>query len=283
MTQIDQFESVFKAAVKEPFHYEAMRLKNVLSVTDLSGAEEESFASTTRRMLAHLSHHEPLRWRTLPPEQSLVIGDLLEAVEEQKPDLICTYRNLHSGAWRWPYSLGDHLAVLTQVTPYPVLILPRPGQGRPYDGKMDSVMVVSAHLSGDHRLINWAIRFTEKGGTLFLSHVEDEEDFFRYSSALGKIPQIETDSAKELIRNRLLKEPTDYIDSCASVLAETNIPITIESLVSMGSPLEEYRALIQEKKVDLLVLHTKDDRQLAMHGLAYPLAVELRQVPILLL
>ena len=31
------------------------------------------------------------------------------------------------------------------------------------------------------------------------------------------------------------------------------------------------------------MLHTKDDEQLAMHGLAYPLCVELREIPLLLL
>ena len=38
-----------------------------------------------------------------------------------------------------------------------------------------------------------------------------------------------------------------------------------------------------EDEVDLLVLNTKDDDQLAMHGLAYPLAIELREIPLLLL
>ena len=33
----------------------------------------------------------------------------------------------------------------------------------------------------------------------------------------------------------------------------------------------------------LLVLHTKDEDQLAMHGLAYRLTVELREIPLLLL
>ena len=45
----------------------------------------------------------------------------------------------------------------------------------------------------------------------------------------------------------------------------------------------EVRARIDEKNVALLVLNTKDHDQLAMHGLAYPLAVELNHVPLLLL
>ncbi len=30
-------------------------------------------------------------------------------------------------------------------------------------------------------------------------------------------------------------------------------------------------------------MHTKDEDQMAMHGMAYPLAIELRQIPLLLL
>ncbi len=51
----------------------------------------------------------------------------------------------------------------------------------------------------------------------------------------------------------------------------------------MGNHLRDYRRLIEEHKVDLLVMNTKDDEQLAMHGLAYPLTVELRNTPMLLL
>ena len=38
-----------------------------------------------------------------------------------------------------------------------------------------------------------------------------------------------------------------------------------------------------EHGIDLLVMHTKDEDQLAMHGLAYPLAIELRDIPLLLI
>ena len=53
-------------------------------------------------------------------------ADLLERVAQHAPDLICTYRNLHSETWKYPYSLGEHLDVLTQMTSAPVLVLPHP-------------------------------------------------------------------------------------------------------------------------------------------------------------
>jgi hypothetical protein len=47
--------------------------------------------------------------------------------------------------------------------------------------------------------------------------------------------------------------------------------------------LRDYRKLIQDHDADLLVLNTKDDDQLAMHGRAYSLSVELTNVSMLLL
>jgi len=51
----------------------------------------------------------------------------------------------------------------------------------------------------------------------------------------------------------------------------------------VGRRLAEYRRLIAVNQIDLLVLNTMDGDQLAMHGQAYPLAVELRQIPLLML
>ena len=59
--------------------------------------------------------------------------------------------------------------------------------------------------------------------------------------------------------------------------------VDIKSIVTLGHRLKEYRTLIEQHEVDLLVFDTKDEDQLAMHGLSYPLAVELRQIPLLML
>ena len=59
--------------------------------------------------------------------------------------------------------------------------------------------------------------------------------------------------------------------------------VKIEAIVAMGDRVDEYRRLVEEHHVDLLVLNTWDGDQLAMHGQAYPLAVELRGIPLLML
>ena len=51
----------------------------------------------------------------------------------------------------------------------------------------------------------------------------------------------------------------------------------------MGHHLSEVRRLLDDHQVNLLVLQTKDEDQLAMHGLAYPLVIEMRHIPVLML
>lgn len=283
MTQIDQFESVFKAASKTRFRYEPVCVEKVLVITDLDDYEARLFGDRMRSYLRVLG--DQVEWQDAHGATCEDVGSLLEAVEQHRPDLVCTYRNLHSGGWRWPYSLGEHLDVLTQVTTTPVLVVPRPDDEQFHQATDDtnSVMAITDHLAGDARLVNYAIAFTEKKGTLRLTHIENEETFRRYIDAISKIAAIETDLAREEILKRLLKEPRDYITSCVQQIDENELPVSVESEITLGDRLDDYKRLIGQHQVDLLVLNTKDADQLAMHGLAYPLAIELRHTALLML
>ena len=64
---------------------------------------------------------------------------------------------------------------------------------------------------------------------------------------------------------------------------ETDRYVDVADVVTFGHQLIDYRRWIDEYDVDLLVMNTKDEDQLAMHGLAYPLTVELRSTPLMLL
>ena len=128
-----------------------------------------------------------------------------------------------------------------------------------------------------------ALTFTKPGGTCWLTHVESQPVFERYMDAVSKIPGIDTDIAREALGEQLLKEPRDFIVACREVLDAQGLQVRIEEVVAMGRRVDEYGELIAKREIDLLVLHTKDDDQLAMHGAAYALAVELRGIPLLML
>ena len=286
MTRVDQFESVFRSAARTVFQPEPVEIDSVLVVCDGDGSAAEEFAARSHSFLGILDESENLRWVTVPGSEFRTVPDLLERVETERPGLICTHRHLHSESWRWPYTLGEYVDVLTQATTTPVLVMPHPERpefqelaGR----RPRSVMAMTDHLTGDNRLVNYAAHVTQRGGRLLLGHVEDDAIFERYMEAISKISTIDTDLAREEIRARLLKDPEDYIESCREGLARSMPELTIESIVTSGHHIQAYRRLIEEHEVDLLVMNTKDEDQLAMHGLAYPLAIELRTIPLLML
>ena len=291
MDKVDQFESAFRSATKEVFHYRPLAVASVLIVTDLADAAATQFTDETRVFTASLARNQDLSYVTITGDRFKSPRDLLDLVEKQRPDLIITYRCLHSKAWQWVFTLGAHVDVLTQATTTPVLLMPHPelyengssSNARKTVGATDRVMAVTDHLSGDERLVNAALTFIEPGGHLYLSHVEDDSTFERYVTAIGKIPEIDTELARDRIQEQLLKEPADYIRSVGDALRKTELSCEIQELVSMGHHVTQYRELVDRHEVDLLVVNTKDDHHSAMHGLAYPLAVELRDVPLLML
>ena len=282
--KVDQFESVFRAAAKTRFEYSAVQVESVLVVSDRDEPAAVAFGDRVRSQFAVLERGENIRWRVAHGGEYDSVPALLELVETERPGLICTYRHLHSDSWQWPYTLGEYIDVLTQVTTTPIIVLPHPE--RQPDGPVRATKVVMAmtdHLVGDHMLVNWAARFTDEGGRLVLSNVEDDAALDRFIETVGRIPSIDTDNARVTIADRLERDARDFMQSCSEEIIRAALPISVESVVAHGHHLTEYSRLVEEHEADLLVMHTKDEDQLAMHGLAYPLAIELRSVPLLLL
>ncbi len=285
MPTLDQFESVFRSAVKPIYRYDAATINRAVVITDLAQAAAEEFSEPIQQLLAHLQITD---WKTISGDQYASTLDLLKLLDDEDDavDLICCYRNLHSQAWQHPHSLGSHLDVLIQKTSSPVLILPHPLAGYAYEHAFDDIRQVLAmtdHMTHDDRLVSLAAKFTGSSGSLHLAHIEDNVVFDRYMVAISKIPTIDTESAETALRLQLLKYPREYIDSCEMVLKSIFPGMEIENIVIYGHRLRDYLAYVEKLNIDLLVIHGKEDDQLAMHGLSYPLAIELRQIPILVI
>ncbi|QEG22106.1 universal stress protein [Mariniblastus fucicola] len=287
MSKIDQFESLFRSADKPPFKLEPVDVSDILIVTDMDQNRTTEFAEQAKAFLSALDTPKPVRYSQICGDEFSTVQQLLDRLENPRPDLVCTYRNLHAETADHPFSLGAYVNVLTQATEIPTLLLPEPkvlanADPSPLADKTKHVMVVTDHLAGDHHLVSMAVRFVEDGGELILSHIEDQKAFDRYMTAIDKIPDLDSELARKTISDQLLGEPKDYIESCRLVLQEHGVANTITPLVTFGNRIEDYRHLIEDRHIDLLVMNSRDDDQLAMHGVAYPLVVELRKTPILL-
>ena len=286
MTKIDQFESVFRSADKPLFRYEPFAVNSVLVMTDLEGEKAEAFSALAEKYLGASGEEGGRSIRLASAGDFSSIEECLGLIDEVKPDLVCTYRGLHSECWRWGHSLGSYVEVLTQGISTPVLVFPHPGSREALSAVSagcTKVMAMTDHLAGDSRLINAALFFTPAGGVLHLANFEDRGVFERYMDAIGRIPSIDSDQAREDLLERLLREARDYIQSCRLEVETQGNEVEITETVDLGLHVEAYRQLVRSNGIELLVMNTKEKGQLAMHGLAYALAVEVNEIPLLLL
>lgn len=280
---IDEFESIFKRAEREQFAFAEIPISKATIVIDGASSSAEELK---RQVLQFIPRFETIEsWRVFAENDYSNVNDLLEKIDEDQTDLLVTYRLLHAKSFVPQHSLGLYLDVLTQKTSIPVLVLPGTA-AKPISlvGKnCNRVMVVTDHISGDNRLVNYGVRLCTLGGSVWLCHTEDEAALDRFMDAIAKIPEIETDSARELIEGQLLKEARDFIEICIAALQEHGPNLSFHERVRKGHHLREYRQLIDEHEIDLLVANTKDEGQLAMHGMTYSISVELTDTAMLLL
>ena len=99
MTNLNQFESVFKSADKAVYTYDRPTFDRVLVVTDLNEADAANITYRVRTFLNTIDAAST-RWDTLSGDAFGSVQALLEGIEEHKPDLIVTYRHLHSSDWQ---------------------------------------------------------------------------------------------------------------------------------------------------------------------------------------
>ncbi len=284
--KLDEFASIFRSAVKDSFRLDTPSLEHVVVVTDDSGEQAQAFTRASRTLLSKVDSASNLRFTTLDRAtwvdgQDLPIRALLAKILALAPDLVVTERHLLGRDRDLPHTLGSVVDTLTQVAPAPVLLLPSHPTEIP-DGTA-RVLVVTDHLTGDDRLVNWGVEMTWRQGTIVLAHVEDDAALDRYVDAISRIRDLDSDKARVEIPATLLERATAYIASIARVLRAHGIDETVIPEVRLGHRLRDWLALIDAHDIDLVVLTSRDAEQDAMHPIAHALAVQVRNRPLLLL
>jgi len=285
--RIDQFESVFKSADKPIFQLREIEFARILVVTDHSREESGRIVEQARAFLKLIDRPfgndgRTPEWGLLTKEDFSSVDDCRHRIDEHQPDLVVAWRNLFDPVGASVYSLGVFVDELTQYLRPPVLLLPDPKLNVP-SAEIETVMVVTNHLTGEDRLVNKGVRFTPPNGRLILSHLEDETIFDRYMNVIERIPEINSEVAREAIRRQLLKEPCDYISSCIEAIQSAGLSFEVDSMVEFGHGAADFKRIAEANSVDLMIFFTKDESQIAMHGMAYSLAVEIRNISLLML
>jgi uncharacterized protein (DUF302 family) len=283
--RIDTFESIFRRANKPIFRFSPPKVEKILLMSDLSGHHAQRFEERVRRFVETGYPGGRITWESVHGEKPDTREAFLKSVEACAPDLIVTHRNLYDDLRDPNFGMGIYVLVLTQSTDVPVMVVPRlwdKGFEKATE-KLEDVILVTDGLVRVDRLVNWAVHFVNNSGTLFFTNVESQVAFDRYMVAISRIPDIETELAEREIRRELLKEAEDYIRRCQEVLAAVKPNLQTEVLVTMGDPLLTYRELLKQYPCEMLVMESKDERQIAMRGLAYTMAVEFSDTVMLLI
>ena len=283
--RIDEFESIFRSADKPIFHFEPPEVGKILLMSDLSGREAQTFEERLRQFVESGEPGGTIEWESVHGEEPDTRDELLKIVEAHAPDLIVTHRNLHDNINDPHFGLGVYVEVLTQSAGVPVMVVPRLWDEafEKATEKLEDVMLVTDHLAGNERLINWAVHFVNNSGILFFTDVESQVVFERYMTVISHIPGIETEFAEQEIRRALLEEAEDYIQRCQEMLAKVKPNLQTEAIVTMGYPLSTYRDMLKQYHHEMLVMDSKDEKQIAMRGLVYAMAVEFSDIAMLLI
>ncbi len=162
--QLDEFESMFRRAEREPFVYQDVPLGHITLVTDGSDQQAAELQAVIQSFLPRLPSSPA--WRRINGEHFNNVEDLLKQINARPTDLLITYRHLREETLIPQHSLGVFLDVLTQATMIPVLVLPgTAGHPMSLAGEIcDRVLLVTDHISGDDHLINHGVRMCAAGG-----------------------------------------------------------------------------------------------------------------------
>ncbi len=280
---LDEFESIFRRATKPAYEYREIAPRTVLIVTDRNDLHSESLIDELKTFSK--AFHSVDNWETLLVDDQSTVAILERQLIEHPADMIVTWRHLCEKSLQPQHSLGVYVDVLTQVLPVPILLLPGT-QAHPISLRgrtCQTVIVTTDHLAGDHRLINYAAGMVNPDGKLILGHVEDDLVFGRYLKAIEQIPELNTNIVREKLLEQLMHEVKRYSESVSERLSKQLPTVAVSADIHIGHRLKTYRDLVASHRADLLVMNTKDDEQLAMHGLAHSLSVELIEIPQLLL
>ena len=278
--RLDAFASMFRRAWHPTVTLTVPSTNDVVLLVDGSNRGAQSLASALTERLSTNDQRCSLRVEEVPPGTDHRL--LLAALAERPPDLVVTWRNMGESHGDLPHSLGTLVDEITQTVQAPLLLLPTDRLSA-VQTPWSHVMVVTDHLNHSDVAVSWAARLCENDGTLYLAHIEDDANIERVLAAIGRIPELDTDIAKAALPEALLSEPRQYVEAVAEALELAGIEEVVIPIVTQGHALSDYRRLVETHTVDLLVVPSRDERQLAMHSLSHALAVELRERPLLLL
>lgn len=277
MLKLDHFASIFRAADKETIAIREREIVKVLIVTDVGYEKSLEIWERWRAFF-----FQTVTVRVLHGEESLDISTITEKLDEADCDLIVSYRCLHSENWRYPHAIGSYVEVITQLTSKPVLLMPHIREDTKDYAPPESIVLLSNDLTKASDALAWACCFRGHRSRCTLVELENMVHFNRVLDVIAKIPQLDTDVAREKIMKQMHTDSADWVIRSQKILKNWKRPPSLARKQVVQNALAACSDIVQQVGAELIVLNTKAEDQLALHGLVYPFMVHFRHTPLLL-
>lgn len=276
MVTVDEFESQFRRSAKEHFVYEQIAFDRVTFLVD-----DDFVRDDAQSFVEEWLGRQDIQFAVVRISPQKPVSEVMREVLSTEPDLVVSYRLL--GHTKEPsHSLGTYIDEASQVLAKPLCLLPakfsRSSSRRP-----ECVLVLSESIVGDSTLVNCGVALVPKVGTLVLADLVDGNAFDNYMDLISKCSFIDTDIARAELADLLMRLASEFESGCIDRLAQEFSSLKLEQFVGFARTVNDYKALLEKYEVELLLFSGKDNNQTAMSALGYALAVEVTDIPLVLL
>ena len=262
---IDLFSTYFKRALTASFELNSFAPNKVLFLQEKKGNTEWIKPIFPEAEIDVFTGSNDTSWETLKSR-----------IDETNADLIVSERLLFENHKDFDHSLGVYIEAVSQTFSTPLLIV---GERTPTTG---NVIVGFETAVFDTDIINKAMSFCDE--KLILAHIIDKGIYDQFSYALDRVPDLVYSDFEEEIKNQLNQYVFNLSKGVNKALSDidNSLHSNVISYSNIGVVSREFKDLIEKYKPSLLAFQSKDETQLAMHGLGYAMAVEFPAQSILL-
>lgn len=309
---LNEFESVFEAAVRPSVNIEPLAWSRILVALDGSDREASAMAVATHlaqrvgcalhliATRAILEGEEEAKLREtldlrlaaatrVAEEAKLEVtgevqlgspGEILLAQLEAAPTTLLIVPTPHGGQTPDQTTLGSTVDHLLKVSDTPALLIKAPISDPAAVFKRLLAYLPGGFEVGPHFSIPFGL--VEPQGQLELMHVVNEEEVQRYAAAFEVTPDADEGSAKaEAMIRGIESKMTALLQ--AAVKEVRDEPFECRSFVTQGNPVEQVALHVLNQGDSLLIVESESRPETPVSPEAYTLLKEITGVPILAL
>lgn len=253
--KIDQFESAYSSAITRSFDFNLKAFNQVnlllLGFDDLSDSDKQSIIDNNVKKFFDSFDSCP----------EILLNQSLNATSQHLNVFLINNENLIADI----KSISLVMQKILIEDNLPVVIIPIKLPKRYLSGEKRQRVLVSYDCFGDSgETIDYGITFCGQLGDLFISQVEDEKKFLKYSNNISKFIQIDRVHLNKKLEVVVFQEFKSIANNIKHSLLAKSPNVGVHSLVAKGDIVNEIKNSIDGYDIDVLILNRKQESFLSL-------------------